>query len=182
MPAAPPPLPPDSPPPEPPTPDLAETFRRFGGLFISVTRAWRREADLRLAPLGLSHATATALLLLQGHAGEGCRQATLAAALSIEQPSLVPLLDQLGAAGLVERRPDPADRRARHLHLTPRGALVAAEATALLDQLRAELLATAAPEDVHAALRVLLGISARLARPQERTPAAHPRSPAPERA
>ncbi|MFB9969713.1 MarR family winged helix-turn-helix transcriptional regulator [Pseudoroseomonas cervicalis] len=120
---------------------------------------------MRLAPLGLSHATATALLLLRDHAGEGCRQNRLAQAMGIEQPSLVPLLDHLAGAGLVERRPDPTDRRARSLHLTEPGARMATQAAALLDALRAELLAGSAPEDVAAALRVLEAMAAKLGCP-----------------
>jgi DNA-binding MarR family transcriptional regulator len=38
--------------------------------------------------------------------------------LEIEPITLVRLLDKLEAAGLVERRPDPNDRRVRRLHLT----------------------------------------------------------------
>ncbi|MDQ1081250.1 MarR family transcriptional regulator for hemolysin [Pseudoroseomonas cervicalis] len=144
---------------------LPELYRRFGGHFIAVTRAWRREADLRLAPLGLSHATGLALLLLRDHAGEGCRQGRLAAALGIEQPSLVPLVDHLAGAGLVERRADPADRRARTLHLTELGSQVGEKATAALDALRAELLGESDPDDIAAALRVLETMAARLGCP-----------------
>ncbi len=38
--------------------------------------------------------------------------------LEIEPITLVRLLDKLEAAGLVERRPDPNDRRVRRLYLT----------------------------------------------------------------
>jgi DNA-binding MarR family transcriptional regulator len=38
--------------------------------------------------------------------------------LEIEPITLVRLLDKLEGAGLVERRPDPNDRRVRRLHLT----------------------------------------------------------------
>ncbi|WBV42921.1 MarR family winged helix-turn-helix transcriptional regulator [Pseudoroseomonas cervicalis] len=146
-------------------PALPDLHRRFGGHFIAVTRAWRREADLRLAPLGLSHATALALLLLRDHAGEGCRQGRLAAVLGIEQPSLVPLLDHLAGAGLVERRPDPADRRARTLHVTREGGRIAEAAGAALDTLRAELLGDSDPDDIAAALRVLEAMAAKLGCP-----------------
>jgi DNA-binding MarR family transcriptional regulator len=49
---------------------------------------------------------------------EGSNQAALADMLDIEPITLVRLLDKLEAAGLVERRPDPSDRRVRRLHLT----------------------------------------------------------------
>lgn len=138
-----------------PAPALSDLFRRFGGHFLLIARAWRRAADLRLAPLGLSHATAAPLLLLRQRPGAGCRQHELAQALGIEQPSLVRLLDQLGRAGLVERRGDPADRRAKLLTLTAAGAAAAARADAVLEQLRAELLRDADPRDLDGAMRVL---------------------------
>jgi DNA-binding MarR family transcriptional regulator len=44
------------------------------------------------------------------------------------------LLDDLEGAGLIERRPDPADRRARHVVITPQGTELLAT---LDDRLRA---------------------------------------------
>ncbi|MBC9209725.1 MarR family transcriptional regulator [Roseomonas aerophila] len=134
---------------------LSDLSRRFGGHFILITRAWRREADLRLAALGLSHATAMPLMLLHAHPVQGCRQHELAQSLGIEQSSLVRLLDQLAASGLLERRGDPVDRRAKMLILTPEGACKAEQADALLDTLRQELLGGADPADMDAAMRVL---------------------------
>jgi DNA-binding MarR family transcriptional regulator len=51
---------------------------------------------------------------------EGCRQNELAAVLEVRPITLGRLLDRLEGAGLVERRPDPLDRRAVRLHLTAR--------------------------------------------------------------
>lgn len=134
---------------------------RFTERFILVSRAWRREADQRLAPLRLSHATAAPLMLLHD-LPQGCRQAELAAALGIEQPSLVRLLDQLGAAGLLQRQEDPQDRRAKILRLTPTGQAAAARAAALLASLREELLGDAGLADLQAANRVLQAMAGRL--------------------
>jgi MarR family transcriptional regulator for hemolysin len=134
---------------------LSDLSRRFGGHFTLITRAWRREADLRLAGLGLSQATAVPLLMLHADPAQGCRQHELAHSLGIEQSPLVRLLDQLGAAGLVERHADPADRRVKALRLTLAGAEAAGQAEALLGALRQELLGEAAPEDLDAAMRVL---------------------------
>lgn len=141
---------------------VPELSRRFGNHFVLITRAWRREADLRLAPLGLSHATASPLLLLWQLGDTARRQNELAQDLGIEQPSLVRLLDQLCAAALVERRADAGDRRAKILHLTPAGRRAAAAADRVLDELRADLLGATAPEDLQAAMRVLEGMWHRL--------------------
>ena len=49
---------------------------------------------------------------------EGDKQSELAEALDIAPITLARLIDKLDAAGLVERRADPADRRAHRLYLT----------------------------------------------------------------
>ncbi len=60
----------------------------------------------------------------------GASQIALANLLDVEPITAARMLDRLQQAGLVERRPDPADRRAWRLHLTPRAEplLVAARA------------------------------------------------------
>ena len=85
-----------------------------------LSRAYRGAADKALADYGLSQATAWPVILA-GRLGDGVRQGALAEALGVEGPSLVRVLDQLVAAGLMERREDPHDRRAKTLHLTEAG-------------------------------------------------------------
>ena len=53
---------------------------------------------------------------------EGLSQVDLADALELQPISLVRLLDRLVEHGLLERRPDPKDRRANRLFLTKRAA------------------------------------------------------------
>ena len=48
-------------------------------------------------------------------------QAALAAGIGADKTRLIPVLDELQRRGLIEREPDPADRRARLLGLTPAG-------------------------------------------------------------
>lgn len=48
-------------------------------------------------------------------------QAALAAAIGADKTRLIAVLDELQDRGLIERRPDPADRRARLLSVTPSG-------------------------------------------------------------
>ena len=50
---------------------------------------------------------------------EGELQRQLAERLCIEGPTMTRHLDNLAADGLIERRPDPTDRRAKRLYLTP---------------------------------------------------------------
>src|ERR1700754_357221 len=87
---------------------------------LVIHRAYRAAADEALAHYGLSQATAWPVIWA-GRLGDGVRQGVLAEAMGVEGPSLVRVLDQLVTAGLIERREDPLDRRAKTLHLTPAG-------------------------------------------------------------
>jgi MarR family transcriptional regulator for hemolysin len=80
----------------------------------------RRAIDEELRTLGLTDATWRPLFHL-GRLGDGLRQKDLAEALMIEGPSLVPLLDNLEANGLVERMEDPNDRRCKIIRMTTEG-------------------------------------------------------------
>lgn len=67
-------------------------------------------------------------------AGDGQSQQTVADRLQIPPSTMVSLVDHLEQQGWLERRPDPADRRTRQLHLTRRGGQVLDRATRLGDQ------------------------------------------------
>ena len=54
-------------------------------------------------------------------ASEGQSQQALAERLAVPASRMVALVDRLEEAGLIERRPDPEDRRVRGLHLTRKG-------------------------------------------------------------
>lgn len=74
--------------------------------------------SVRLAPLGVTPARATAIVYIALNAG--CDQVTLGRALGINRASTVKAVDELEALGVIERRPG-RDRRANALHLTPAG-------------------------------------------------------------
>ncbi|HSU96967.1 MAG TPA: MarR family transcriptional regulator, partial [Gemmatimonadaceae bacterium] len=78
----------------------------------------------------------------------------LAELMDIEGPSVVRLLDQLSASGLVVRRPDPDDQRGRTLHLTPAGVELAERIKPVVERLRRQLLANASDADLETCLRV----------------------------
>lgn len=114
--------------------------RRFSALIAPVSRAYRRHLDRGLADLSLSHSMALAVMLV-GRVGEdGMRQGALADQLGMEAPSVVPIVDQMERAGLVERRVDATDKRARTLHLTETGADLAARTEARATEVRAAVL------------------------------------------
>jgi MarR family transcriptional regulator for hemolysin len=82
-----------------------------------VARLLRNYADQKAAQFGMSRAKWAVLARLDRF--EGLKQAELADMLDLQPISLTRLLDGLSTNGLIERRPDPEDRRAKRLYLTP---------------------------------------------------------------
>ena len=136
---------------------LPSLEQRYCVALLQAARGWRRVADAAATKLDLSEATAFPLVMLS-RLGDGMRQSTLAETLRIEGPSLVRLLDQLAAAGLVERREDVSDKRAKTLHLTARGRVIANDIEAQLDATRTNVFAACRPEDLQAGMRVFEAI------------------------
>lgn len=128
--------------------------RIFTANLLTTGRQWRRVVDLVLSSHGISEASAAPLLWI-GRLGGGVRQVVLANYVGIEGPSLVRLLDQLEGLGLVVRKDDPTDRRAKGLWLTADGEALAARMEETLDELRGRILANVDKADIEAAIRVL---------------------------
>jgi MarR family transcriptional regulator, transcriptional regulator for hemolysin len=82
-----------------------------------VARLLRTYADQNAAQYGMSRAKWAVLARLDRF--EGLKQTELADMLDLQPISLTRLLDSLCANGLIERRADPEDRRAKRLFLTP---------------------------------------------------------------
>lgn len=102
-------------------PQLYETLEPSLGVFLGrVFRLWRSAANQTVAHLDMTESRWTALVLLK-KTGEGCTQQALARNLMIEMPSLTRTIKQLQEQGLIERRPDPNDKRAHCLWLTESG-------------------------------------------------------------
>lgn len=91
--------------------------REFAFLINDVARLLRTYADQRVRQLGMTRAQWAVLARLEHH--EGLKQSELAEMLDIQPITLTRLVDRLCANGMIERRPDPNDRRAKRLHLTP---------------------------------------------------------------
>ncbi|MDN5001556.1 MarR family winged helix-turn-helix transcriptional regulator [Bradyrhizobium sp. GCM10027634] len=138
----------------------------IGRLIARLARIWRRESDQALSDHGLSYATAIPLLVLSRH-GESVRQGVLADELGIEGPSLVRLIDLLEVEGLVERREDPTDRRAKTLHLTKAGEAKVEETNRVLRRVRASLLKDIAPEQLAITFETLQRIEQRASQLQD---------------
>jgi MarR family transcriptional regulator for hemolysin len=138
-----------------------QTRMAFGASLAVVARGYKSAADKAVSHIGLSQAMAWPLVMI-GRLGNGIRPGVLAEVLAIEGASLVRQLDQLADAGLIERREDTVDRRAKTLHLTPAGTRARARIEASLDALRLELFDGVADADLEACLRVFASLDGKL--------------------
>jgi DNA-binding MarR family transcriptional regulator len=136
--------------------------RTLGFVLNDVARLMRKrfEQRARAAALGLTRAQAAVLANLARQ--EGINQAALAQFLELEPITLARLLDRLQAAGLVERRPDPKDRRAHLLYLTEAAYPLLDRIFALAAEVREDALAGVAAADRDRLIDLLIEIKANL--------------------
>jgi DNA-binding MarR family transcriptional regulator len=138
----------------------------FGYLVSDLARMLRKVFDQRARLIGLSLAQCRALAYLSRH--EGINQAGLADLLEVRPISLARLLDRMGAAGWIERRADPEDRRAHRLYLSEKARPVLDQLHRLSAETRAEALAGIPEEETEMVMRILSRVHANLS---ERMPA-----------
>src|SRR3977135_1071850 len=93
--------------------------RQLIAQLVESSRLLRNYIDHRAKGRGTTRAQWIVLFRLRQQ--EGLSQVALADVLDRQPIALVRLLDRLVEHGLLERRPDPKDRRANRLFLTPGG-------------------------------------------------------------
>jgi len=98
---------------------------RASGQLVRATNAALADEGLRVRQYSV--------LSLVCESAEGESQRDLAEVLALDPSQVVALVDDLHGAGLVERRPSPADRRTKLVVPTERGRAVRARATARAD-------------------------------------------------
>ena len=107
---------------------------RFTQALHGGARAWRVALERHLKARGLTVAGWSAVAAVAGCA-RAPSQRELAGLLGVDGATLVATIDRLAAGGLVERQPDPHDRRVKLVTLTGKGRELAEqvqiEATAL---------------------------------------------------
>jgi len=106
---------------------------------VLVARRWRSLLDERLRIVGQSSARMEALAAIMNSPALS-PQVDIAKRLRIEGPTMTRMLDTLEADGLVERLPDPGDRRTKQLRLTSEGERVLADIFVIADEMRDRLL------------------------------------------
>ncbi|MBB5918707.1 DNA-binding MarR family transcriptional regulator [Nocardia transvalensis] len=132
-------------------PDLAAMIAPLGRALMAAER-----------PILDSHGVtmwAYSVLLALGR-GPARGQGVLAEEIGADKTRIIPILDDLQERGLIERRPDPADRRARLLALTPEGRALADAAQADIQAMEEELLSRLPAADRRGFLNSLIALAA----------------------
>jgi MarR family transcriptional regulator, transcriptional regulator for hemolysin len=94
---------------------------RLGFLIHDVSRLRRTVVDKALRPLGVTRSQWWVLANLSRHNGGGMMQTELSKVMDVGKVTLGGLIDRLEASGYVERQPEPGDRRAKRVVMTPKG-------------------------------------------------------------
>jgi MarR family transcriptional regulator, transcriptional regulator for hemolysin len=139
----------------------------FASLIARAARQWRRAVDRRLQPFGLTEALWLPLIHL-ARTPAPMRQKDLAASLVLDGSSVVRLLDALETAGLIERREESADRRAKTITVTSAGLSIIDQVEAASREVRNATLVGVAAEEIEAATRVLELVCLNLAKEQDK--------------
>jgi MarR family transcriptional regulator for hemolysin len=134
--------------------DSRQLEEQFGSTLPLLARLYRRRMDEALKGYGLTKTAALPLQFL-AQADAGIRARALASLMNIEGPTLVRVVDQLVAAGYVERADDDRDRRGRIVRLTASGRAVNGRLVACLAEARSFFLQGVNEQDLGAAVRVL---------------------------
>lgn len=125
----------------------------FAYLINDVNLLFRKHFDRRAVKFGLTHAQWRALKAL--HRTPGMRQNELAERLEMEPIAVGRVIDRLQAAGFVERRADPKDRRAWRLHDTEQARGIIDDMEDIAKGLRKDAVEGIAMEDLQTTLAVL---------------------------
>lgn len=137
----------------------------LGYLLADASRLLRRRFDQESRDLPMTSAQLQIVARLSRN--EGISQAALAALLEIEPMTLSRHVDRMEVAGLVQRQPDPNDRRARRLFTTELARTLLAPMRARATVVYEEALAGIAPaqrDELFANLQLIVeNLSAALA-------------------
>lgn len=136
----------------------------IGTMLGQVSRLLRRSFDARARGIGVTRPQWQVLSLLVQYSG--INQGGLAELLDVEPITLGRMIDRLQDAQMVERRPDPADRRAWRLFLTDKGLDLLEKLKPLALEAYEEALEGVSPDERAAIMEVLGRMRTNLSRRQ----------------
>ena len=134
--------------------------RQLIAQLVESSRLLRNYIDSRAKTRGTTRAQWIVLFRLRQQ--EGLSQVDLAEVLELQPISLVRLLDRLVAHGLLERRPDPKDRRTNRLHLTKAGRRLVDDLDSLHDSIASDVLRDIPIDAIRVSLETLVDVKERI--------------------
>jgi MarR family transcriptional regulator for hemolysin len=134
--------------------------RQLIAQLVESSRLLRNYIDHRAKGRGTTRAQWIVLFRLRQQ--EGLSQVDLADVLELQPISLVRLLDRLVEHGLLERRPDPKDRRANRLFLTRAGRQLVDDLDSLRDAIAVDVLRDIPDAAIGTSLETLQDIKERI--------------------
>ncbi len=140
----------------------APPWLRVESTIMATARAIRQAYDLRFAGLDLNLSEASLLAFVEEFGP--LTQTRLAERLGLGRAATGSLVDGLEERGLVERQPDPDDRRVWLVTITPAGKDLVREVNAIDEVLRAELRQGISREDRHQLAQTLVRLGHNLAK------------------
>lgn len=121
---------------------------RLGYLIHDVSRLRRTAVDAAFKPLGVTRSQWWVLANLARHDGKGMMQTELAELMGVGKVTLGGLIDRLEIAELVERQPDPNDRRAKRIYMTAKGKKLLGKLAKIAEKVNEEVTQDLTAEDV----------------------------------
>ncbi len=134
--------------------------RQLIAQLVESSRLLRNYIDSRAKTRGTTRAQWIVLFRLRQQ--EGLSQVDLAEVLELQPISLVRLLDRLVEHGLLERRPDPKDRRTNRLHLTKAGRRLVDDLDSLHDSIASDVLRDIPIDAIRVSLETLVDVKERI--------------------
>ncbi|HVV40499.1 MAG TPA: MarR family transcriptional regulator [Nitrobacter sp.] len=134
--------------------------RQLIAQLVETSRLLRNYIDHRAKGRGTTRAQWIVLFRLRQQ--EGLSQVDLAEVLELQPISLVRLLDRLVDHGLLERRPDPRDRRANRLFLTRQGRQLVDDLDGLRDSIATDVLQGMSDRKIETSLETLRDVKDRI--------------------
>lgn len=135
-------------------------MENIGYLLSDSSRLLRRAFDDGVRAVGVTGPQARLLLYMARAEGEN--QGHYADRLDVEPITLCRMVDRMEEAGLVERRRDPADRRAWRMHLTTRSRAMITQLRVCVDEMIDQMMSGIPAQDRETFARILTAVSANL--------------------
>ena len=132
------------------------TPEQLGERYLSVHHRMFRAVNEAMSECGLSMARTKVLRRL--HEQGPTRQSVLAADFELSPHSITDIVDGLERHGLAERRPDPADRRAKLVAITDAGQASLDVANATWERLLTQIFGALDEDDRSTLLRLLASL------------------------